>query len=717
MRKLFCQTLLYTLALASICISVLAQSSTPQLGPVVVVALENHSYSSVVGSSSMPYYNSLIDKYGLAQSFFANVHGSFPDYAMVTTGELVTSSGSGPASGVVVTINNIERELIHAGRSWKVYAEDLPHPGYLGGSQYPYLKFHNPFAYFSDNQNSSAQADHIVPFTEFAGDVSGNSLPDFSFVIPNAINDARDCPGGGSCPDSLKLSTADQWLQNNIAALLSNPQFQRNGLLVLWWDEGNASDTSNGGGRIAVVLVGPLIKPGFRSTTFYRHQNLLRTICEGLGIVSPGASSSAASMAEFFGAQTSSTGTITGQVTNHSTGAALSGVTVSYSGGSTTSNSSGNYTLSNVPAGSVTVTAALTGFTSQTASVNVSSGATSKQNFSLSPTNATPGAIQGQVTNASTGAALSGATVSYSGGSTATDSGGNYTLNNVAPGTATITASLTGFTSRSASVTITSGGNSTQNFALTPSSNPAGTITGKVTNSSTGAALVGATVSYNGGSTTSDGSGNYTLSNVPAGNVAVTASMSGFASQTATVSVTAGATSTQNFALAPSAGGSGSISGRITNASIGIPISGATISFSGGSTTSDSNGNYSFSNVAAGTYSLTATHTGYVRQTQSATVVSGSATILNFGLATGGKVAGTVTSSNGAAVSGASVTITGGVVNNTVNVTTSSTGQYNSNWVPIGSYTVTVSAPGHTTQTKSANIATGSTTTLSFTLQ
>ena len=139
MRKLFCRTLLYTLALASISISVLAQSSTPQLGPVVVVALENHSNSNVVGSSSMPYYNSLIEKYGLAQSFFANVHGSFPDYAMLTTGELITSSGSGPAPGVVVNINNIERELINAGKSWKVYAEDLPHPGYLGGDQYPYL--------------------------------------------------------------------------------------------------------------------------------------------------------------------------------------------------------------------------------------------------------------------------------------------------------------------------------------------------------------------------------------------------------------------------------------------------------------------------------------------------------------------------------------------------------------------------------------------------
>src|SRR5215469_1172738 len=78
-------------------ISATAQDApaTPPLGHVVVVALENHSYNDVVGSSSMPFYNSLISKYGLAQNFFANIHGSFPDYAMLTSGELITLNGGG----------------------------------------------------------------------------------------------------------------------------------------------------------------------------------------------------------------------------------------------------------------------------------------------------------------------------------------------------------------------------------------------------------------------------------------------------------------------------------------------------------------------------------------------------------------------------------------------------------------------------------------------
>ncbi len=611
-----------------------AQTSTPPLGHVVVVALENHSNSDVVGSSSMPYYNSLISQYGLAQNFFANVHGSFPDYAMLTSGELITANGSGLPNDFPLSIDNVERELIAAGKTWKVYAEDLPSVGYTGGDQGLYLKRHNPFAYMSDNLNGSAQANNIVPFTQFAADLANNTLPNFSFVVPNAADDSEDCPGGGTgCSDSTKLATADQWLQTNISPLLNNPQFQQDGLLVLWWDEGNAADGSNGGGQVPVVLVGPTIKQGFVSSTFYRHENVLRTIAEGLGLGFPGASIYVNSMAEFFGPRTIPPGVISGQVTDSSTGAALAGATVGYSGGSVTTDGSGNYTLSNVAPGTYTVTASAAGHTSRSSMVSVTSGNTTTLNFQLTPN--VPGAITGQVTDSSTGVAIVGATVSYSGGSTTTDSSGNYTLNNVAPGTYTVTASATGYTSLSSTVSVTSGITATVNFQLNP-----------------------------------------LPTNVP-----------------------------------------GTIKGRVTNISTGGGVSGATVSFSGGSTTSDSSGNYTFSGVTPGTYSVTASHTGFFPVTHAAVLGSGATVTLNFAMATGGKIAGTVTNSSGAAISGAAVTLTGGSINTTVNTTTNSSGAYNSNWMPVGSYTVTVSASGHATQSKTATANTGATTTLNFTLQ
>jgi large repetitive protein len=141
------------------------------------------------------------------------------------------------------------------------------------------------------------------------------------------------------------------------------------------------------------------------------------------------------------------------------------------------------------------------------------------------------------------------------------------------------------------------------------------------------------------------------------------------------------------------------------------------VSFSGGTATTDSSGSYSFSGVTPGTYSITASHSGFFNVTHSATVTPGQTSTVNFAMATGGKIAGTVTNASGTVISGASVTISGGSISTTVHTTTNSSGVYNSNWVPVGTYTVTVSASGHTTQSKSTTANTGATTTLNFALQ
>jgi len=49
------------------------------------------------------------------------------------------------------------------------------------------------------------------------------------------------------------------------------------------------------------VLVGPHVKTGFRSSTMYQHQSLLRTMLQLLSVGDmPGASAVAPSMGEFF---------------------------------------------------------------------------------------------------------------------------------------------------------------------------------------------------------------------------------------------------------------------------------------------------------------------------------------------------------------------------------------------------------------------------------
>jgi phosphatidylinositol-3-phosphatase len=63
--------------------------SVPQLGHVFLLIEENHGYASVIGNTSMPYLNSLANKYGLATQYFANFHPSLPNYFLLTTGQSI----------------------------------------------------------------------------------------------------------------------------------------------------------------------------------------------------------------------------------------------------------------------------------------------------------------------------------------------------------------------------------------------------------------------------------------------------------------------------------------------------------------------------------------------------------------------------------------------------------------------------------------------------
>jgi acid phosphatase len=264
-----------------------SSSAIPASSHVFVVVEENHSYSSVIGSASMPYLNSLANKYGLSTQYYANTHPSIGNYFMMTAGQIITKNDSMCST---VTQDNIVRHLLSAGKTWKAYAESLPSTGYTGCGVYPYVKRHNPLAYFSDVANSSEKY-NLVPFTKFATDRANNTLPNFSFIVPNLLNDAHD----GS------LSTADSWLKTNIAPLIASATFQKDGILIIVFDESAGSDTQHGGGHVAAVVIGPKVKTGSKSTTLYQHQNMLKTVMKALGLSSfPGAASGATGMTDFF---------------------------------------------------------------------------------------------------------------------------------------------------------------------------------------------------------------------------------------------------------------------------------------------------------------------------------------------------------------------------------------------------------------------------------
>ena len=270
---------------------IITSASQGPFGHIVIVLEENTDYLSVVGTTAMPYLNALISQYGLATQYYATTHPSIGNYMDLTTGQILTNDDSQTPATFPVSVDNVVRELLAAGKTWKAYGEGLPSVGYTGGDIGNFAIRHYPLAYMTDVQNSQAQLQNLVPFTQFATDLAAGNLPNYSWVTPNLCDDAHDCP----------LSTADTWLQTNIDPLIKNPSFQKDGLLIVVFDE-SGSDNTNGGGRVVCVLISPASsKVAFQSTTLYQHPSVLRLTLEGLGVKNlPGAAVSAPPMWEFF---------------------------------------------------------------------------------------------------------------------------------------------------------------------------------------------------------------------------------------------------------------------------------------------------------------------------------------------------------------------------------------------------------------------------------
>src|SRR5262249_34691668 len=169
-----------------------------------------------------------------------------------------------------------------------------------------------------------------------------------------------------------------------------------------------------------------------------------------------------------------------------------------------------------------------------------------------------------------------------------------------------------------------------------PPAVPTWTISGTVSPAASGA---GTTLTLSGGasgSTTADASGNFSFAGLANGTYTVTPSKTGFTFSPVSQSVTvSGANVTGvNFTITPIP--TWTISGTVSPAATGT---GTTLTLSGpagGTTTADASGNYSFSGLANGTYTITPSKTGFVFTPTSQSVVVNGANVsgINFTIQT-----------------------------------------------------------------------------------
>jgi phosphatidylinositol-3-phosphatase len=266
----------------------MAAASVPSFDHIFLVVMENHGYRAIVGSPHAPYINGLIASYGLATRFSAVAHPSEPNELALFGGSTFGVRDDGTYN---LSRRNLVDQLSAHGRSWHVYAQDYPGhcamvssahgPVDLIGSSGTYARKHEPAISFRDISGNPARCANITRLAPL-----DPAAADFELVVPNLTNDMHD----GT------IRQGDRFLSQLVPLITGSPAFS-NSLLLITWDEGTRGP---GGGRVATLVISPLVAPGTRSATHHDHYSLLRTIESSWALGCLHKTCSANSLAEFF---------------------------------------------------------------------------------------------------------------------------------------------------------------------------------------------------------------------------------------------------------------------------------------------------------------------------------------------------------------------------------------------------------------------------------
>ncbi len=316
------------------------QSPLASVHHVFLIVLENKDYNETFGPTSLaPYLAQTLPAKGeLIENYYGIGHNSLVNYMAMISGQApnttaqsdcqiyqdFASAGITAADGQLVGqgcvfpsgVTTVADQLQAANLTWHGYMEDMSspclHPALNSqdttqsarfGNQY--AARHNPFVYFHSIIDSASCAKNDVPLTHLTSDLQSiATTSNLTFITPNLCHDGHDSP----CVDGRRggLVAINGFLQQWVPVILNSPAYQKDGLLIITFDEaefgGGSPDTSSccnemagpnsptpgiagpGGGRIGTVVLSPFVQPGTVNQNTYNHYSLLGTIEDIFGL-------------------------------------------------------------------------------------------------------------------------------------------------------------------------------------------------------------------------------------------------------------------------------------------------------------------------------------------------------------------------------------------------------------------------------------------------
>lgn len=261
-------------------------TSTATPPHVMLLVLENHSASQIVGSPTAPYLNRLVHRYGLATNSYAWTHPSLPNYLDLVSGS--TQGISSDCSTCTANGTQLVDQLQQKGIGWQAFIESMPSPCFTGDAPPPYDRNHNPFVYAPHLVQDPAECDRVVPLTRLGHELSTGTAPPFLWVTPNVQHDMHT----GS------VREGDTWLSHELPTVLSSSWYRAAGTVIITFDEGETNAGCCGGaagGHIMTLVISAATAGGARMTAPVDHAGVLRTIETLYGVRPLGAAADPAS--------------------------------------------------------------------------------------------------------------------------------------------------------------------------------------------------------------------------------------------------------------------------------------------------------------------------------------------------------------------------------------------------------------------------------------
>src|SRR6266404_2844681 len=240
-----------------------AYAQAPLSQHVVLVIEENHSFTDVFTNNGMPWLVSKGNQYGYSTNYFSDAGGSLLDYLWLASGSSESAfhcTGNdcynpGTTTKDPITDSNIFQLMDNQPVTWKVYAQNYMNAGGNANAADSargthYYARHNAAVWYAEILSNILGAQGgVVDVEQFLIDVANGTLPRYSIIVPDGNYDAHD----GS------LGAADQFLQNNLASLLSSSDFQTggSGLLIVTFDEcgGGTNSCPGPDGQVYTALI------------------------------------------------------------------------------------------------------------------------------------------------------------------------------------------------------------------------------------------------------------------------------------------------------------------------------------------------------------------------------------------------------------------------------------------------------------------------------